>query len=1123
MAYAAGPVVSEYRLSFAKLSGDIASVERMLKTIKPPQLAITGPDDTKAIQSAVQLERANASLAAAVARTEAAQSRAATTAAAGYQRMVTAQNAAAVSSQRVTQAEQGTAQAIARTTRETANAASAQSRAEASAIRLARAKLQLAAAEERAARGGATWLDNLAGSNARLSGLVSTIGTVGAAAGALGGAFVAVQAAQAGLDFARTGASIQAARQSFDSLAQSAGTSGQALLTSLQQVSAGTVANTDIIKSSNTALLLLGSDVATKLPQLLAVAKASATTLGTDVGQVFDSLVTGISRGSTELIDNAGITIKAGEAYATYAASVGKTADALSASERQQAILNAVLTSGQQIIAQTSASGESAAATYQRFDATLANLTATAQTAAANIGAPLVNAATAGLASLEQLISRAAGAGSQADTTGAAAAAGAGTDYDAYTAAIERHNAVLAIAKARVDEFGASLGPLGAGMASISNLIFQQQHGITALNEAQFAYAAALRARGADEAAADASARAHGETLLTLESVYQTTGGALDAYRAQIAEVSAANEGNLQAVANLAAQYAAGQISIEQFRAGLDGLAASTAVAEAAAAANAAANVDQAAATVGAAEASLAAANAANAAALATLEQEVAAQRTSQAHDALGEAIRAAAASSGSAEAAAARVAAQFGGVELPQVIALINAHRELAAARSGGAGAKGYGGSIPADALRSEKNAKAAQEQLLTEQAITRATGSTAEKLALTNNLLRVANGERRRDLLVEQATLRQQLARENARGAGGGAGGGRAGGGGGRASSAAVTANRQRLDLAADTQQKLQEAERDHADRLAEIQRASGERQLEIQRQYAEKQLAAERSLRVGALNSRADFYDALTQASPEIGQQAAEGLAAAYEQAFAQAQQFAQNGQAALASSYLQLRQRQIQEELEYQQALAKAREAKDSAEVARLQQIEALRAQAREEELKQLLENGDANQQARDEGLTEEQRSTAEKLAAEEARYAEQTGKITDASAQKAAKLAGDEQRVRGEIAQTNTALAEQLRLTQAVGTARATGAGLPAAQAAATAPPAGATATGAGQQQAGAASLVEYPALLVSVEALRADVARLDARLGEVVLGVGSTTEAARDTASAVRSQGRGLK
>jgi hypothetical protein len=40
----------------------------------------------------------------------------------------------------------------------------------------------------------------------------------------------------------------------------------------MNAASAGTVANADLIKSSNTALLLLGSNVATKLPQLLAVA-----------------------------------------------------------------------------------------------------------------------------------------------------------------------------------------------------------------------------------------------------------------------------------------------------------------------------------------------------------------------------------------------------------------------------------------------------------------------------------------------------------------------------------------------------------------------------------------------------------------------------------------------------------------------------------------------------------------------------------------------------------------------------------------------------------------------------------------------------------------------------------
>lgn len=1095
MAYAAGPVVSEYRLSFAKLSGDIASVERMLKAIKPPVLAPVGGDTRGGVQAIVQVERANAALAAQVARTQAVQTQTTTAAQVGYQKLAVAQNAAAVSAQKVAQAEQQTAQAIQRTARETANATAAHARAEAAQIRLAQAQARQAAQQERLAAGGRTWTASLGESIGRIDGMI------GAVAG-LGGAFAAVSAAQAGLDFARTGGQIAAARQSFDALAASAGTSGQALLKSLNDAAAGTVANTDIIKSSNTALLLLGSDVASQLPQLLAVAKASATTLGTDVGQVFDSLVTGISRGSTELIDNAGITIKAGEAQAAYAASIGKSVEALSASEKQQALLNGVLTAGAGIIAQTSGGNEAASASYQRFDAAVANLTASLQTMVASGAAPAVDwlgrlaqAASDGITSLQAI-----GASNQNLNTQLLSGA---TSYEDYARRVQQAQALAdqALSEAYAGD------PIGRFVAQISGAIPQ----VEALSRSQVELAIQLQAGGAsiESSMAAAAAATPAVDLLgrAIDYAAVRTPDAVASIQALepaiVATATASDQARAQ-VEQMLNTYITGGLTAQELATGLQNIQVSAEAATASQQIQAAATADAQAAMLGygdaivaATSASLDGAAASNADALAKLEQQVAAEQTAQAHDALDQAIRAAAAAGGSAEAAAQRIAAQFGGVEAPRVRELIDLHRQLAAARAGAAASTA---AATADFRAGERN---------------------------------VANDPTRAAFLERMAANRLKYEQEQARlaarsaGTGGGrratGGGGSGGGAAGAAGTAAANAERKRLDLATDTQRKIQEAEQDHAEKLADIARQSGERQLAIQRQYAEKQLAAERTLRVSSLNSKADFYDALTQASPEIGDQAAQGLAAAYEQAFAQAQVFAQNGQAALASSYLQLRQRQIQEELQFQQALAAAREEGDDAEVNRLAQIEAMRKAARDEELKQLLEGGDKNQQARDEGLAGEQASTAEALAAEDERYAEQTGKITQASADKAAKLAGDEQRVRGELAQTNVTLAEQLRLSQQLATTRTTGAGLPAAQAAATAPPVGATAPTAAQAQAAAAQLIEYPALLVSVEALRADVARLDGRFTEAIAGIGSTTEAARDTASAVRSAGRGLK
>ncbi|HMQ30007.1 MAG TPA: hypothetical protein PKD53_04730 [Chloroflexaceae bacterium] len=1128
MAYAAGSVTSEYRLSMAKLEGDITAIERRLKAIQPPQLASLSVE-TGGQRQVAELARLNAQVAAQQSRALADQQRLATQAAVGQQRLAQAQNATAVSAQRVTQAQQQTAQALSRTARESANAAAAQARAEAAQLRLASAQQRAAVQQERLAAGGQRWTSSLSSAAGRVDQLVGTV--MG-----LGGAFAAVSAAQAGLDFARTGASIAAARQSFDNLATSAGTSGEVLLRSLQETSAGTVATTDIIKSSNTALLLLGSDVATKLPQLLAIAKASATTLGTDVGQVFDSLVTGISRGSTELIDNAGIVVKAGEAQAAYAASIGKSVDALTASEKQQALLNAVLQSGQGILAQTAGGGEAANAAYQRFDASVANLTATLQTGIASGLAPTVDWLARVAQEASDGISALGDLATQNQDLGVRILAGA-SSYEEYS---QRVAQAQQLAQQALDEAYAK-DPIGKLVAQATGAVPV----IQALSREQVELALQMQATGtsADAAFAAVSAATPAVQLLGQAVDYaalrtpDAVAGIQALEPALIAAATASETARAQVEATLQA-YLDGALTAGELAVALQNIQLSSEAAAAGQQLAAAASAEAQAALMGYSDAALVARDASGEAeaaayadALAKFEQATAAEITAQQHANLEQAIIAAAQSSGSAEAGAARVAGAFRGTEIPAIVEAINRYRELIAVKA----AAGQGAvAIPPGQIGGARAAAAevreAGRQLQVD--LINATGTTAQRLALVNTQLAAGNLplKERNALIVRQAQLQQQLSREQERANRPADGGG--GGGGGR--SPAVRAAEQegqdlaRLDerrgeLSRDTQRRLEEQAADHAARLAKIVRESGERQLQIQRQYAERQLAAERQLRVGSLNSRADFYDALTQSTPKIGQGAAEGLAAAYEAAFAQAQQFAQSGQAQLASSYLQLRQRQIQEELSYQQAVARARAEGDAAEVARLQRIEALRAAARAEELKQLVEGGDQNVKARDDALGEEADRTAEALAAEGERYAEQTGKIADASAEKARKLAIDEARIRGEVAQTNTVLAEQLRLAQQLGGLPATGAGLPQAQAqAATPPPAPVAPAAPGAAlapgQAGGPVVVTDPQIAAQVATLDATVARL---AGAVEAQQGILDRIASNTGDTARRVGSG--
>jgi hypothetical protein len=237
---------------------------------------------------------------------------------------------------------------------------------------------------------------------------------------------------------------------------------------------------------------------------------------------------------------------------------------------------------------------------------------------------------------------------------------------------------------------------------------------------------------------------------------------------------------------------------------------------------------------------------------------------------------------------------------------------------------------------------------------------------------------------------------------------------------------------------------------DQMENAERAHQQKLLDIDREFAKRSLEQQKQNEVSKRQSRADFYDNLTSATGDVGKQVAQSLSASYEQAYAQAQAIAQAGNQKLADDYLKLKQRQINDELEFQKNLAAARKDGDPAEVARLEAIHKLRQDAAAEEEKQLLAGGDANVTARDEALAEEQRS-----------FEEQQGKIGTAAEQAAQRKVDAAVRSGKAVSDENTLLLEQETILNRMGRTAAPGATAgpaPAAGAAAAAPAAGAPAS-----------------------------------------------------------------
>lgn len=181
-------------------------------------------------------------------------------------------------------------------------------------------------------------------------------------------------AREAGEDLQAAGAQAERLGASFQEMARQAGTSGDALLASLRATSAGTVADSDLMLSANRAMLLGLGGSAEQLGQLMEVARFRGRAMGLDTTQAFSDIVTGVGRASPMILDNLGIVLDSEAEYARWAEANGRAADALTETEKKQALLNAVLRVGQQQISDAGGVAADSADGYERLGAAAANL-----------------------------------------------------------------------------------------------------------------------------------------------------------------------------------------------------------------------------------------------------------------------------------------------------------------------------------------------------------------------------------------------------------------------------------------------------------------------------------------------------------------------------------------------------------------------------------------------------------------------------------------------------------------------------------------------------------------------------------------------------------------------------
>lgn len=170
------------------------------------------------------------------------------------------------------------------------------------------------------------------------------------------------------------GARAETVGMAFGNMTKSIGQDTGAMLAKLKSASRGAIAETDLMVAANRAIIMGGDQLASRLPELMQLARAASIATGQDMQYMLDSIVLGIARRSRLILDNLGIIVDLDKANQNFAKSVGKSADALTDEEQVSALLNDVLRVMPDYIKSVGAEATTSAEKVQGFKASLTDL-----------------------------------------------------------------------------------------------------------------------------------------------------------------------------------------------------------------------------------------------------------------------------------------------------------------------------------------------------------------------------------------------------------------------------------------------------------------------------------------------------------------------------------------------------------------------------------------------------------------------------------------------------------------------------------------------------------------------------------------------------------------------------
>ena len=159
----------------------------------------------------------------------------------------------------------------------------------------------------------------------------------------------------------------------------------------------GTMSSMDLLKQANNAMVLGITKNSDEMARMFDLAQRLGRALGVDTTHAVESLITGIGRQSRLMLDNIGIIVKSEEAYERYAAGLNKSSKDLTDSEKKQAFLNATLEAAESKVAELGAETLTAADSWSRFGANVANVAVQVGDAINTVLIPEINALSAAM------------------------------------------------------------------------------------------------------------------------------------------------------------------------------------------------------------------------------------------------------------------------------------------------------------------------------------------------------------------------------------------------------------------------------------------------------------------------------------------------------------------------------------------------------------------------------------------------------------------------------------------------------------------------------------------------------------------------------------------------------